>query len=105
MNKLSFYIQKPDVEGIFDAMRVVRPPTMIVQTVNRGWLEDTRRFSPETFIVGRMFLERGEQDQMLSIEDPEWPGKKRWLECTAAKSQGRKFAERILALDHPLALA
>jgi hypothetical protein len=105
MNKLGFYIQRPDVEGLFDAMRVVRPPTMVVQTVNRGWLEDTHRFSPETFIVGRMFLERGEQDQLLSVEDPDQPGKKRWLECSAAKAQGRKFAERILALDHPLALA
>jgi len=105
MNKLGFYIQKPDVEGLFDAMRVVQPPTMVVQAVNRGWLEDTRRFSPETFVVGRLFLERGEQDDLLSVHEPDQPGKKVWLDGTAAKAQGRKLAERILALDHPLALA
>lgn len=105
MNKLGFYVQKPNVEGLFDAMRVVRPPVMVVQTVNRGWLEDTRRFSPETFIVGRMFLDRSQQDQWLSEPDPDQPGKSRWLGCTAATAQGRKFAEHLLAIDHPLVLA
>ena len=70
MNKLGFYIQRPDVEGLFDAMRDVRPPVMVVHAVNRGWLEDTRRFSPDTFIVGRLFLDRGEQDAWLSGPDP-----------------------------------
>jgi hypothetical protein len=105
MNKLGFYIQRPNVEGLFDAMRVVRPPVMVVQTVNRGWLEDTRRFSPETFIVGRLFLDRLQQDQWLSVEDPDHPGQKRWLDCPAATAQGRKFAEHLLAIDHPLVLA
>jgi hypothetical protein len=105
MNKLGFYIQRPNVEGIFDAMRVVRPPVMVVQTVNRGWLEDTRRFSPETFIVGRLFLDRPQQDQWLSVEYPDQPGQKRWLDCAAATAQGRRFAEHLLAIDHPLVLA
>lgn len=105
MNKLGFYIQKPNVEGLFDAMRAVRPPVMVVQTVNRGWLEDTRRFSPETFIVGRLFLNRTQQDQWLSVENPDLPGQKQWLDCAAATTQGRKFAERLLDIDHPLVLA
>jgi hypothetical protein len=105
MNKLGFYIQRPNVEGLFDAMRVVRPPVMVVQTVNRGWLEDTRRFSPETFIVGRLFLDPRQQDQWLSVEDPDQPGKSRWLDCAAATAQGRRFAEHLLTIDHPLVLA
>lgn len=105
ISKLGFYVQKPNVSGLFDVMREIRPPVMVVHAVNRGWLEDTRRFSPETFIVGRLFQERDQQDQWLSAPDSDNPGRKKWLGCEAARQQGRRFAEQILSLDHPLALA
>ncbi len=90
MNKLGFYIENTTVPFLRDAMRQVRPPVLLIHAGDRGLLRDIRReLSPDSFVVGRMFIPQSEQDAWLRDPDPE--------------GRGRALADMILNYDMGLA--
>jgi hypothetical protein len=87
MNKLGFYLEVTNTPGLADAIREVKPPTLLTHANDKGLLQEIRRWlSPETFVVGRLHLDPHVQDAWLDSDDPE--------------GKGREFAEKILDLDH-----
>ncbi len=90
MNKLGFYIHVPTIPGLVEAIRAVQPPVILTHADSRGLLRDLRRgLSPDSFVIGRLFLTPAQQDAILNAPDLE--------------EQGRQFAERILRHDFELA--
>jgi hypothetical protein len=90
MNKLGFYIENTIVPGLRDAIREVKPPTMLIHAKDRGLLREIRgQLSPDSFVVGRMYVEQQQQAAWLDSADP--------------AAAGRGFAEQILAYDFGLA--
>ena len=86
MNKLGFYIERSTVEFMRDALRAVKPPVILFHAGDRGLLQEIRRdLSPDSFIIGRMFVEGVQQDAWLDDPDPE--------------GRGRAFADQILNYD------
>lgn len=86
MNKLGFYVENTTVQFLRDALRQVQPPTMLLHAGDRGLLQEMRAgLSPDTFIVGRMFVDLAQQNAWLTAGDPE--------------AHGRAFAETILKYD------
>ena len=59
MNKLGFYAQvTTGIPGLVEAIRDVKPPTLLTHANDRGLLQAIRRdLSPDTFIVGRLHLD------------------------------------------------
>jgi hypothetical protein len=104
MNKLGYYIQATvGIPGLVEAIREVRPPTLLTHANDRGLLQTIRRdLSPETFVVGRLHLDVHDQDVWLA-GDGERAGRGEWLDDDAARSSGRAFAERVL--DHDFGMA
>lgn len=91
MNKLGFYIEVTTVPFLRDALRQVKPPTILLHAGDRGLLREIRRdLSPDSFIVGRIFIERDVQLAWLDSDDP--------------AQRGREFADRIINYDFGLAL-
>ena len=87
MNKLGFYIEVSTRQWISEALVEVKPPTILWHAGDRGKLQEIRRWrSPDSFIIGRVFLENQEQDAMLKSADP--------------AAEGRKLADRILNYDY-----
>ena len=87
MNKLGFYIEVSTRQWISEALAEVKPPTILWHAGDRGKLQEIRRWrSPDSFIIGRIYLENQEQDAMLKSADP--------------AAQGRKLADRILNYDY-----
>lgn len=90
MNRLGFYVENTTVQYLRDALHAVQPPTMLMHIGDRGLLQEIRGgLSPNTFMVGRMFVDQAQQTAWLSGSDP------------AAK--GRAFAEQIITYDFGLA--
>ncbi|MFM7585048.1 MAG: hypothetical protein ACKO9F_20305, partial [Caldilinea sp.] len=88
-NRLGFYLQNTNNEaGLWDAISQVQPPTILIHhdAFNDMLLAEIRsRRSPDSFIVGRWYLENNQQTAMLENGDPE--------------GEGRRLAERILTYD------
>lgn len=90
MNKLGFYIENTTVQYLRDALRKVQPPTVLIHAGDRGLLREIRSgLSPNTFMVGRMFVNQAQQTAWLSSGDP--------------AAHGRAFAEQIIRYDFGLA--
>ncbi|MCS6844163.1 MAG: N-acetylmuramoyl-L-alanine amidase [Caldilineales bacterium] len=90
MNKLGFYIENTTVPFLRDALRQVKPPVILIHAGDRGLLRDIRReLSPDSFVVGRIFVDLREQVAWLDDQDPE--------------ARGRAFADRIINFDFGLA--
>ncbi len=90
MNRLGFYVENTTVPFLRDALRKVQPPTILVHIGDRGLLREIRAgLSPNTFMVGRMFVDQAQQTAWLTSSDP--------------AAQGRAFAEQIINYDFALA--
>ena len=86
MHKLGFYLENTVVQYLRDALAKAKPPTILVHAGDRGLLREIRQqHSPNCFIVGRMFVELGQQTAWLDSADP--------------AGRGRAFAETILGYD------
>ena len=90
MNKLGFYIENTIVPGLREAIREVKPPVMLIHAKDRGLLREIRSsLSPNSTIVGRLFVDQQQQSAWLDSPDP--------------LAAGRGYAEQILAYDFGLA--
>lgn len=90
MNKLGFYIENTVVPGLREAIRDVKPPTILIHAKDRGLLREIREsLSPNSYVVGRLFVEQQQQTAWLDSADP--------------AAAGRAFAEQILSYDFGLA--
>lgn len=86
MNKLGFYVENTTVPFLRDAFSKVKPPVLLVHAQDRGLLREIRNtLSPDTFIIGRIFVDLPQQNAWLTSGDPE--------------GAGRGFAERIINYD------
>jgi len=86
MNKLGFYIEVSTRQWIPEALVEAKPPTILWHAGDRGKLQEIRNWrSPDSFIIGRMFLTNQEQDAMLDSADP--------------AAAGRSLADQILNYD------
>lgn len=91
MNKLGFYIENTTVTFLRDALRQVKPSSILIHAGDRGLLREIRRdLSPDSFVIGRIFVELADQISWLDSEDP--------------AARGRAFADRIINYDFGLAL-
>jgi hypothetical protein len=88
-NRLGFYLHNTNNDaGLWDAISQVQPPTILIHhdAFNDMLLAEIRsRRSPDSFIVGRWYVENNQQTAMLEGGDPE--------------GEGRRLAERILTYD------
>ena len=90
MNKLGFYIENTTVRWMREALKQVQPPVILIHAQDRGLLRDIRAgLSPDSFIVGRLYLTPQKQDYFLTSGQPE--------------RRGREFAEEIINYDFQLA--
>lgn len=90
MNKLGFYVENTTVQFLRDAFAKVQPPVLLIHAGDRGLLRDIRNtLSPETFVIGRLFVDLPQQTAWLTSGDPE--------------GAGRSFAQRIIDYDFQLA--
>ncbi len=86
VHKLGFYLHVTTTPGLLEAVRDCRPPTILTHANDWGFLRELRRsVSPDTFVVGRLHVTSGQQDEWLDSGDP--------------AARGRAFAEQILSLD------
>ena len=82
MNKIGFYIHDSTVPSLRDALRKVQPPTILMHAGDRGLMHEIRRdLSPNSFIVGRMYIESHVQDEWLKDGKPEQHGQDLALGC------------------------
>jgi hypothetical protein len=90
MNKLGFYTEWFGGPGVVDAIKTIKPPTLLSHVNDNDALRKVRaEWSPGTFIIGRPFvLPPTEQDRLLDSNNP--------------AEQGARLAERILN-DFPIA--
>ncbi len=90
MNKLGFYVENTTVQYLRDALRKVLPPVMLIHAGDRGLLREIRGgLSPNTFMVGRFFVDQSQQTAWLDSGDP--------------AAAGRTCAEQIINYDFSLA--
>ncbi len=90
MNKLGFYIENTTVRWMREALKQVQPPVILIHAQDRGLLREIRSgLSPDSFIVGRLYVTPGKQDYWLTSGEPE--------------RHGREFAEEIIHYDFQLA--
>ncbi len=90
MNKLGFYVENTTVQYLRDALRNVLPPAMLIHVGDRGLLREIRAgLSPNTFVIGRLFVDQSQQTAWLDSGDP--------------AAAGRSFAEQIIGYDFNLA--
>ena len=90
MNKLGFYVENTTVPFLREAFAKVRPPVLLIHLGDRGLLREIRNtLSPETFVIGRMFVDLPQQTAWLTGGDPE--------------GAGRGLAEKIINYDFQLA--
>lgn len=86
MNKLGFYVENTTVQFLRDAFVKAKPPILLIHAQDRGLLRDIRNtLSPDTFVIGRIFVDLPQQNAWLTGGDPE--------------GAGRIFAERIINYD------
>jgi hypothetical protein len=103
-HKLGFYVQvTTGIPGLSEAIRQVKPPTLLTHANDRGLLQAIRReLSPETFVIGRLYLKVHEQNVWLA-GDGDRAGRGEWLAGEAARNNGRAFAQKVL--DHDFFMA
>jgi len=90
MNRLGFYIENTTVRWMREALKQVKPPVILIHAQDRGLLREIRSsLSPDSFIIGRLYLPPGKQDYWLTSGEPE--------------RHGREFAEEIINYDFQLA--
>lgn len=90
MNKLGFYVENTTVPFLRGALAKVEPPVLLIHAGDRGLLRDIRStLSPETFVIGRLFVDLPQQAAWLTGGDPE--------------GAGRSLAETIINHDFQLA--
>ena len=90
MNKLGFYVENTTVQYLRDALRNVLPPVMLIHAGDRGLLREIRAgLSPNTFVIGRLFVDQSQQNAWLDSGDP--------------AAAGRSCAEQIINYDFNLA--
>ncbi len=90
MNKLGFYVENTTVPFLRDAFVKVKPPVLLVHAQDRGLLREIRNtLSPDTFVVGRVFVDLPQQNAWLTGGDPE--------------GAARAFAEQIINYDFEFA--
>lgn len=86
MNKLGFYVENTTIQFLRDAFTKVKPPVLLVHAQDRGLLREIRNtLSPDTFVIGRLYIDLPTQNAWLDGGDPE--------------GAGRAFAERIINYD------
>ncbi|MFZ1265878.1 MAG: N-acetylmuramoyl-L-alanine amidase, partial [Anaerolineae bacterium] len=86
MNKLGFYIENSTVPFIREALALIKPPVILFHAGDRGLLREIRTsLSPDSFIIGRLFVTLDEQVRWLDANDPE--------------GAGAAYADRILEYD------
>ena len=86
MKKLGCYIETSPVPFIREALASVKPPVMLFHAGDRGLLREIRTsLSPNSFIIGRLFVPLDEQVRWLDAADPD--------------SAGAAYANRILEYD------
>jgi peptidoglycan hydrolase-like protein with peptidoglycan-binding domain len=84
MNKLGFYTQ--NFAQVAGWIQRIKPPVLMAEMGDRGALRNTRNiWSPETFIMGRFYYKREDQETMINDPDPE--------------KVGRQLAERCIKED------
>ena len=72
MNKLGFYIENSTVPFIREALALIKPPVILFHAGDRGLLREIRTsLSPDSFIIGRLFVTLDEQVRWLDANDPE----------------------------------
>jgi hypothetical protein len=90
VNKLGFYVENTTIQFLRDAFVKVKPPVLLIHAGDRGLLREIRNtLSPDTFVIGRLFIDLPQQQAMLTGGNPE--------------GEGRALAERILNYDFGLA--
>ncbi len=90
MNKLGFYVENTTVQFLREAFAKVKPPVLLIHVGDRGLLRDIRNtLSPDTFVIGRMFVDLPQQTAWLTGGDPE--------------GAGRTLAENVINHDFQLA--
>lgn len=90
MNRLGFYIENTVTQFLRDAIREVKPPTILIHAQDRGLLREIRTtLSPNSFVVGRLYVDLAQQSAWLDSADP--------------AAMGRAYAELVLAYDFGLA--
>ena len=90
MNKLGFYVENTTVPFLRDAFTKVRPPVLLIHLGDRGLLREIRNtLSPDTFVIGRIFVDLPRQTAWLTGGNPE--------------GAGRTLAEEIINYDFQLA--
>lgn len=75
MNKLGFYIENSTVPFMREALASVKPPVILFHAGDRGLLREIRSgLSPNSFIIGRLFVPLDEQVGWLDAADPDGAG-------------------------------
>jgi len=82
MHKYGFHVNRTG-EDVFDAIRRIKPAVIKTLEHDVGFWKRVRAIHPDVFLIGRLFVDRNEQDRF--VENP--------------AARGRAFAERILALE------
>ena len=71
MNRLGFYIENTVTQFLRDAIREVKPPTILIHAQDRGLLREIRTtLSPNSFVVGRLYVDLAQQSAWLDSADP-----------------------------------
>jgi hypothetical protein len=90
MNKLGFYVENTTVPYLRDAFTKALPPVLLIHAGDRGLLREIRNtLSPNTFVIGRIFVDLPQQTAWLTGGDPE--------------GAGRTLADKIIGYDFQLA--
>ena len=88
-HKLGFYLHSSqDQHGLWSLFERIKPAVILIHmdTKNDDLLRQLREWrSPEAFVVGRFYIDRSEQDDLLSADDP--------------VAAGRSLAERLFKKD------
>ena len=86
MNKLGFYIENSTIPSLRDALQQVKPPTVLIHAGDRGLLRDIRsRLTPDSFVIGRLFVDLKQQVNWLDDPDPGGRGRGRQPGCTPGR--------------------
>ena len=79
-NKLGFYLHSSqDEHGLWNKIERVKPPVVLIhlELKNDDLLTNMRRgWSPNTFVIGRLGMDRDEQKAYLADPDPEAAGQR-----------------------------
>lgn len=116
MNKLGFYLEVGNVDGLHTTLRDVRPPVILMHSnnLNKDLLELNRRpQGPNAFVIGRWYLTNQEQDQLLDHGDPAANGRQLaatiinhdpfFKPATKVGANGRRLIDAWMSLNEAIA--